>query len=144
MCPCPTITADPGTEVCDGQAVTLDAGAGYTTYLWSPGGETESITAEELCRQIEAGEALTILDVRSAGEFQAGHLAGAVHIPFKEVEDRAAEIPGGEGDRIVVYCGLGPRAVWAAKTLRGLGRGDLVMLEGHFSGWKKAGFPVEA
>jgi len=38
--PTPTITADPGTEVCEGETVTLDAGAGFIAYVWSPGGET--------------------------------------------------------------------------------------------------------
>ncbi|MBX3396857.1 MAG: hypothetical protein KF841_15985 [Phycisphaerae bacterium] len=37
--PTPTITADPGETVCAGTPVTLDAGAGYASYLWSPGGE---------------------------------------------------------------------------------------------------------
>jgi hypothetical protein len=38
--PTVTITATPGATVCDGTTVTLDAGAGFTTYLWTPGGET--------------------------------------------------------------------------------------------------------
>jgi hypothetical protein len=38
--PAPTITADPGAEVCGGTTVTLDAGAGYAGYVWEPGGET--------------------------------------------------------------------------------------------------------
>ena len=36
--PTPTITGP--TESCAGESVTLDAGAGYSTYLWSPGGQT--------------------------------------------------------------------------------------------------------
>ncbi|MCK4658222.1 MAG: hypothetical protein KAV82_01755, partial [Phycisphaerae bacterium] len=38
--PVPAIIAAPGTEVCDGTTVTLDAGAGFTSYLWAPGGQT--------------------------------------------------------------------------------------------------------
>ncbi len=38
--PTVTITATPGATVCDGTTVTLDAGAGFASYLWSPGGET--------------------------------------------------------------------------------------------------------
>lgn len=33
-------TTPPGDEFCPGELVTLDAGAGYASYLWSPGGET--------------------------------------------------------------------------------------------------------
>lgn len=38
--PTPEIIATPGDSVCQGGTITLDAGAGYTSYLWSPGGET--------------------------------------------------------------------------------------------------------
>ena len=110
---------------------------------WSPTGGSETIRAEELLEQIKSAEEATILDVRSLGEFRAGHIPGALHIPLKEIESRASEIPGDEGDPIVVYCAIGPRAVWALKTLRSSGRNELVLLEGHFSRWKKNGYPVE-
>ena len=35
---------------------------------------------------------LVVLDVRRPDEWQAGHLAGAVHVPFWEIETRAAEV----------------------------------------------------
>ncbi|MBN2561793.1 MAG: DNRLRE domain-containing protein, partial [Phycisphaerae bacterium] len=41
--PAVTITADPGETVCEGTTVTLDAGAGFTSYLWSTGEETQTI-----------------------------------------------------------------------------------------------------
>ncbi len=34
------IGATPSATVCEGETVTLDAGAGFSSYLWSPGGET--------------------------------------------------------------------------------------------------------
>ena len=42
--PTPTVTADPGERVCAGVAVTLDAGAGYDSYVWSTGASTQTIT----------------------------------------------------------------------------------------------------
>ncbi|MBN2561462.1 MAG: hypothetical protein JXQ75_11090, partial [Phycisphaerae bacterium] len=41
--PMVTITADPGETVCEGTTVTLDAGAGFTSYLWGTGEETRTI-----------------------------------------------------------------------------------------------------
>ncbi|MFQ5423437.1 MAG: hypothetical protein ACE5F9_05590 [Phycisphaerae bacterium] len=38
--PAPVITASPGAAACEGTTVTLDAGSGFATYLWTPGGET--------------------------------------------------------------------------------------------------------
>ena len=44
--PIPTISASGPTTFCTGGSVVLDAGAGYSAYLWSPGGQTtRTITA---------------------------------------------------------------------------------------------------
>lgn len=58
----------------------------------------------------------TLLDVRTAEEFAAGHLEGAVNIPVDQVEARLPEIPR---DRpVVVYCRSGARSRNAASVLR--------------------------
>jgi rhodanese-related sulfurtransferase len=44
-----------------------------------------SIAPAALMEQITAGTAPVILDVRSKREFDAGHLPGAVHLPFWRV-----------------------------------------------------------
>ena len=40
--PAPIVFADGPLEFCPGESVTLSAGIGYTSYAWSPGGETTS------------------------------------------------------------------------------------------------------
>jgi rhodanese-related sulfurtransferase len=60
--------------------------------FWKTKGQTEIITGEELAGAIEAGTAPVIVDVRSAKEYQAGHLPGAIHIPLDELTSRAAEL----------------------------------------------------
>ncbi|HEY7421802.1 MAG TPA: molybdopterin-synthase adenylyltransferase MoeB, partial [Gaiellaceae bacterium] len=44
---------------------------------------------------------------------------------------------------IVVYCAGGSRSAFAAKTLEGLGYGDVASLAGGFTDWKRNGFPIE-
>lgn len=66
---------------------------------------------------VEAGA--TLLDVRTDGEWAAGHLDGAVHLPVAELPARMAEIPR---DRpVVVYCASGVRSASATATLREAG-----------------------
>lgn len=102
-----------------------------------------SIAPAELAREIEAGSAPVIVDVRSNGEYTAGHVPGAIHLPFLEAEARAGEIPGERDAPVVVYCEHGPRARIAAGKLRDAGFSHIVALEGHMSGWREAGLPVE-
>jgi rhodanese-related sulfurtransferase len=101
------------------------------------------ISAAELLARIQAGSAPAIVDVRSRGEFDAGHLPGAVHLPFWAVFFRTSEVPAPKHEPVVVYCAHGPRAGLAKAALRLSGYQQVLYLEGHMSAWKKAGLPVE-
>jgi rhodanese-related sulfurtransferase len=96
-----------------------------------------------LSARIAARDALTILDVRSRWEFVRGHVPGAIHIPFWRMKGRAAEIPCTREDPVVVYCGHGPRAWYAAAVLRRVGFARVSYLEGHMSRWRREGRPEE-
>jgi hydroxyacylglutathione hydrolase len=67
----------------------------------------------------EAGERV-VLDVRDGWEWDSGHHADAVHIPFHELPARLEELPS---DRpIWIYCATGARAAIAASLLQAAGR----------------------
>jgi rhodanese-related sulfurtransferase len=51
------------------------------------------ITPEELSRQINGENPPLVIDVRDAVDFQAGHIPGAVHIPWEQLRRRLEEIP---------------------------------------------------
>jgi rhodanese-related sulfurtransferase len=97
------------------------------------------MTAEQLAARITAGKAPVILDVRSRREFEAGHIPGAVHVPFWHVAAHAHDIPARLDQMLVVYCGHGPRARFAASTLRRMGFQHVTLLEEHWAGWLRAG-----
>jgi hydroxyacylglutathione hydrolase len=81
---------------------------------------------------------LVILDVRSPDEWQEGHLRHAVHIPFWEVEQRAAEVPAGE---VWVHCASGFRAAIGASILDRAGR-RVVYVDDDWEMAARAGLPV--
>ena len=54
---------------------------------------TELISRDELRAQQQAARAPTVIDVRGADEYAAGHLPGALHIPADELPRRLGEIP---------------------------------------------------
>ena len=101
------------------------------------------MTPDELLARIDRGDAPPILDVRSEREFAAGHVPGAVNIPFTQVRSRLREVPGSADDELVLYCGHGPRAYIAAAVLRTRGRARIEYLRGHWSGWKRARLRIE-
>jgi phage shock protein E len=101
------------------------------------------ISAETLLRRIESGAAPVILDVRSQREFANGHVPGAQHIPFWRMSRRIGDLSIPGDAELVVYCGHGPRAFIAGRTLRRRGFTRITYLEGHFSKWRTAGLREE-
>ena len=91
---------------------------------------------------IDAGRAPTLLDVRSRAEYDEGHLAGAVNVPFWRFFVSWPRVPAARDAPLVVYCGHGPRARMAMTVLRRRGYRHAAELEGHMAGWRAAGLPV--
>jgi rhodanese-related sulfurtransferase len=102
------------------------------------GGEISNQQAQS---QRAAGQDLVFLDVRTPEEFASGHVPGAVNIPVKQLPDRLAEL--GKGDRLIVYCERGPRAMAAVDTLSRAGYTDVSHMTGDMAGWRAAGLPIE-
>ena len=73
----------------------------------------EPVEARELLKRVRGGR-VTVLDVRPVEEYNAGHIAGAVSIPLKELQRRLAEVP--KGRPIVAYC-RGPYCVLAVHAV---------------------------
>lgn len=65
-----------------------------------------------------AGDRL-LLDVRTPGEFAAGHIRGAVNVPVDELRGRLAELP--RDRQIAAYCQVGQRGYLATRILRHAG-----------------------
>jgi rhodanese-related sulfurtransferase len=133
-----------------------DAGRSYIVqycawvFAWGPGlltlangsastGARDGLIAPaDLFARLVRRERPHILDVRSEGEFAAGHVPGAVNIPITALPFRMADVPGDAGDELIVYCGHGPRAHIAAAALRLAGRTRIVYLSGHWTAWRRA------
>jgi phage shock protein E len=87
---------------------------GVTAGLPAPG-VVDGKTAAAL-----AAAGARVVDVRTPQEFAAGHVPGAVNIPFDEISRRAGEVGDPEAP-VVLYCRSGRRTSIAADALRRLG-----------------------
>lgn len=101
------------------------------------------MTPPALHAAIEAGAAPAILDVRTRDEYAAGHVSGAINIPFNEVARRLHELDALRERPLVLYCGHGPRAWIAGVVLRRHRFRYVSYLRGHMAAWRRAALPEE-
>ena len=80
------------------------------------------------------------VDVRTAVEHAAGHIAGSTHLPLERLDEEAGELDRSRG--IVVYCRGGNRSGMAAEALRNSGW-DAHSIDGGLEAWAEAGLPLE-
>jgi rhodanese-related sulfurtransferase len=103
-----------------------------------------NIRPADLLEQMGSRDAPAIVDVRSRGEYLAGHVPGAVHIPFWTVGWRAPEVRSAADSPVVVYCLYGPRAWMGGALLRLRGFQKVIYLKGHWAKWRRDGLREEA
>lgn len=102
---------------------------------------TPALTPEELYAQLQAGEALLIVDVRDPHEFNYVRVPGAVNIPVADLESRLADIEAAE--RTLLYCMDGRRTRQAEQILLDHDIGNLYHLQGSLPAWVQGGYPIE-
>lgn len=100
-----------------------------------------SISPAELQARRDAGTAPVVIDVRSAEEYAAGHIPGALNIPFAEVAGRISEVDAPDG--VALYCMVGPRARLGEQALVESGYTQVLHIEGGMEAWQASGLPVE-
>ncbi len=61
------------------------------------------------------------IDVRTADEFQQGHLDGSINIPFEQIADHISKVSPNKDEPVHLYCRSGRRAETALQTLKQLG-----------------------
>ena len=100
----------------------------------------EPVNREALLELVRKG-AVTVLDVRPAEEYNAGHIPGAISIPLKELQQRLSDLP--RDQEIVAYC-RGPYCVLsiqAVEMLRAKGF-KAVRIEEGIQDFRAMGFHI--
>lgn len=128
--------------------VGLDQVTGYLEggmFEWAKAGfaseHVPQLSAPELNRRVTRGDGLVLVDVRSAGEFGAAHVAGAIHIPAPQLRTRHTELDPNRD--IALVCSTGHRSSLAASILKRNGFGRVWNVAGGMTGFNAAGFAPE-
>jgi rhodanese-related sulfurtransferase len=106
---------------------------------------TRNITREELVELSAAGEAVQFVETLRAEHFAQGHIPGAVHIHFEQVEERAPEVLADKDALIVTYCSntACQNSRIAAEKLAKLGYTNVRRYEEGKQDWEDAGLELE-
>jgi rhodanese-related sulfurtransferase len=102
----------------------------------------EQVDFRGVAAALAADPDICLLDTRQVLEWEAGHIDGAVFMPFYEVADRLAEIP--QDKPVYVYCGSGYRAAAVASLLLHHGFTNIVHIDDDFADAAAAGLTIVA
>ena len=83
------------------------------------------ISAEDAKEIMDSTDDFVLIDVREDDEYASGHIAGALLIPYGEIEERAETELTDKEQTILVYCRSGRRSAIAVQTLAELGYTDV-------------------
>ena len=83
-----------------------------------------------------------LVDIRKSDEFNAGHIAGAVNIPFADFEKRHHELPNKNDLSIILVCEMGSQAGNAGEMLQKSGFKNSLILSGGISEWRHNSLPL--
>jgi len=121
------------------------AAASGTMLIWPlvsrPFRQAHEVGTFEAVQLINRKDAL-VLDVRNTGEYAAGHIANARHVPEAQLADRMKELDKHKSRTIIVSCGTGSRAHVVTGMLRKQGFAEVFALKGGVAAWQQASLPL--
>jgi len=103
--------------------------------------ELDPVPAREVLARLKNG-LITVLDVRPAEEYAAGHLPGAINVPVDRLEKYLSKLP--KRKEVVAYC-RGPYCLMSFEAVEKLRKRGFKAkrLENGYPEWRAAGLPVE-
>jgi rhodanese-related sulfurtransferase len=100
------------------------------------------IDPQNLRERLDSATPPRVLDVRTPGEFETAHIAGACNVPLDLLRAHCDEISRHLGEDVVLVCRTGQRAMQAQATLRSAGLPNVHVLDGGITAWESSGFAV--
>ena len=103
--------------------------------------ELDPVPAREVLARLKKG-LITVLDVRPAEEYAAGHLPGAINVPVDRLEKYLSKLP--KRKEVLAYC-RGPYCLMSFEAVEKLRKRGFKAkrLENGYPEWRAAGLPVE-
>ena len=110
-------------------------------FWWWPFGSVPEIPATELKQLIDRGPGLQLIDVRSAGEFAAGHIKGAINVPVNQLRSALPALKLDPDRPVIAICATAHRSPPAVRLLKRAGF-DAKQLQSGMIAWQRARLPI--
>lgn len=108
---------------------------------WLPFGRVPEITPDDLLRRLGEPDAPLVVDVRTALEFRAGHIAAARHVPLPALAAAIPSLARSAPTAVVAVCKTAHRSIPAVRILQRAGL-TVLQLAGGMDRWRRCGLPV--
>lgn len=103
----------------------------------------KALSEAETAAANTSGKPITVIDVRTPGEFAAGHIKGAQNVDIASPEFKTNLAKLDRSGTYLVHCAAGGRSTRSLSVLKELGFKSLIHLDGGLNSWKEAGLPLE-
>lgn len=100
-----------------------------------------AISTSNLVNLINREDAV-VIDIRDKKEFNLGHIAGAINIPYSQLDSRISELETDKEKPVIVVCKMGQNAGAAGRKLKAQGFTSVRRLSGGMSEWTASGLPL--
>ena len=107
----------------------------------STSSSSSDLTATEFSNKVTESGVIT-LDVRTPGEFMAGHIQGAINIDVEGTEFETEIAKLDKTQTYAIYCKSGRRSSIAVKTMQNAGFNKLFNLTNGIQDWQAQNLPV--
>ena len=131
---------DPSCPIC-GEKPSIRELIDYEGFCGMPAREGEAVdeikecSAASFAARRDAGESLTLIDVREPKEVETARIEGALWIPLGDLDARLDELESLRDQAIVVHCHHGVRSAKAVRLLLAHGFGGAENLDGGIEAW---------
>ena len=103
-----------------------------------------SLTPDEFEKAIMNKDSVQVLDVRTPGEYNSGHIANALQADWNDPQEFNRRIGFVDKTKpVYVYCLAGGRSAAAAAQMRKAGYENVYELKGGMNAWKAGNKPVQ-
>ena len=100
------------------------------------------VESKDLYEAIKANEDISILDVRTEGEYSKEKIQNSINLPVDQITGKIESIIPDKNKKIYVYCLSGSRSVFAADTMQRLGYKNVFDVKNGLLAWRVNNFPV--